>query len=1259
MNKFDGVQIFTSGLDSGYLSSGVAIVMDISLARHVCKVSKVPGQLLSIKLFFKNKLSVFILGLYAGASSIAVNKSFFVVLGGDFNENSLYKSVSFKRCLNLGLVNSLGVKKTIDFILVSSNLVNTVVNHNVVDANRDYWKFDFRGANDSKWSSFRDAISANARMFANEFTVTVQLLDLDIMWSILHKIMTLLANEIFKKKWFKNFDEVFTRDFSRFYRLELLVFKLVKTFCLVSSVEFVSFTLVVKFLFLSDSNFDMIHSALAKVRKSYHSSKLLKSKHAEEACIKAAIIKRIESFESDKSHTIRSVLECFFRKVVLDHLVVSNELVLEPSLVKSKVDRIIEGWTRKCRSCQYQSLKYVFDGAFFGIMCSVGIDKLLGVISDLLECKAAGLSEISNELWKHCDKSILDMLLVFLNSCLICKLVPNGVLTNTRPIALIKTAHKVLSKILLNRILSVYSTFDVLHENNFLVLRSTIMQLPIFAIGSVVEDALEKSHELWLVLQDMQKTYDLIMTDFGLTDGYRVHNGLDQEKVFSPLLWHIFYDSFLCKVKRQADGCGYRLNFYFISECGHAESQAGLSFFFTTGAFHILNIASKFFDINDISINNDKTVAISINCKIADSSLLISGIYLSTEGFSKPSLAKAHSDVQFFANLVLKKAVSDKQFLYLVLVVLFSIIGYRTQFSYVLVSACKKWDTLICKGLKSKSGLPHDFSSDAIYHLSLYGLKTFKQIQAKNKLASYLVRVKINSLNNFLAGMVCIFFRSDLSLGGSLTDAFCHQGRTPMSCVLGKSTYFKYVSSLWCYRIVFVKQLLDQNGAIFDWKTFKHIVSSPFVYSLPLDDSSSSNILCFCGFSAISANLLCSDVGRLSVYMNEFLSSLGSVDMKARATVFFENIGMSLGVGVSGLMSSILTELQTIALALECVPSSHSINLFSDSQVALDACKLELDLVCPDFRNWCWIECYHIINVICHKNLDINWCKVKGHLGVLDNKHVDELARAVALSSWTLSYSINKQYLKVGGTAISGNLGILFGMFFVSSGSWVVVDSLHSHMAAGFWMYFIKALHLRLSVAMCKQLYDKSYPSVVCLFCGDVKVLDHVFSCLFDVNNCARLLNSHALAWRMQSGLGHFFSVVSQLLCTCSSNILVSTALCKSFVFKDWFHESISVFKDSKVASQNIVAFVREFSYAFWEDIWLVHAKHHAFMEKNGLILCDGSVSISISGLFSVLSVGVIELLGVAEAIGVGFGFHKFCSFFSGIGDEISVHISI
>ncbi|KAG9307797.1 hypothetical protein G9A89_023362 [Geosiphon pyriformis] len=256
-----------------------------------------------------------------------------------------------------------------------------------------------------------------------------------------------------------------------------------------------------------------------------------------------------------------------------------------------------------------------------------------------------------------------------------------------------------------------------------------------------------------------------VMTDFSLTDGYCVHDGLDQGEVFSSFLWCIFYDSLLCEVKRQDSVYGYRLNSHFISKTGRADPRAGLSLFLAAGAFvddtiwvgssqattqHILDVTSKFFRFNNISINNNKTVTIPINCWVSDPHLTVSGvpisiakkgeshhylsIFLSSEGLSKPSLAKAQANVRFFVNLVLKKVVSDKQCVYLVSTVLFSIICYKTQFSFVSVGVCNKWNALICKILKSKFGLPRDFPNNTLHHPLLYGLKAFEQIQAKSKL---------------------------------------------------------------------------------------------------------------------------------------------------------------------------------------------------------------------------------------------------------------------------------------------------------------------------------------------------------------------------------------------------------------------------------------------------------------------------------------------------------------------------------------------
>ncbi|KAG9300750.1 hypothetical protein G9A89_023548 [Geosiphon pyriformis] len=294
-NKFDGVRIFTSGLDIGYLGTGIAVIMDNSLARHVSRVKEVSGRLILIWLLFKGKLSVTILGLYAGASSgtrfaqapavnfliaKAVNSNTFVVLGGDFNKNDFGRSANFKFCLGLGLVNSFagyslvktatwsnskGMEKTIDFIFVSGTLSSAVIKHCVnsvsdffdtdhksvmvlvglgglldvrlnglcKQANKDCWKFRIKDADGAGWFCFKDCSSVKMLEVKGRFLGAAAGLDLDAIWSLLEKVVVDSADKIFSRHWFCDFQCLKNKHSSKFLGLELLVAKIVK--CLTSA----------------------------------------------------------------------------------------------------------------------------------------------------------------------------------------------------------------------------------------------------------------------------------------------------------------------------------------------------------------------------------------------------------------------------------------------------------------------------------------------------------------------------------------------------------------------------------------------------------------------------------------------------------------------------------------------------------------------------------------------------------------------------------------------------------------------------------------------------------------------------------------------------------------------------------------------------------------------------------------------------------------------------------------------------------------
>ncbi|KAG9305775.1 hypothetical protein G9A89_001063 [Geosiphon pyriformis] len=521
-DKFDGVQIFSLGLDKSF-------------------IEEISGRVILVHLLFKNKLSVTVLGLYAGASpdicfrqasevnsfiAKAVNASNFVVLDGDFNENESGRSANYGFCLGFGLSNSRGIEKTIDYILVSENLSSAVAKHwvglvlkffdtdhktvmvsvglgGLLDANKNCWKFKVKDADASKWSEFRDCVLAKLLLIKDLFSDA----------KAGGKVMVESADEIFSKQWFSEFQCSRNKHSSKFFGLELLVAKIVgvvhagnvlevdylmRKWSTLDETKACTFSDLVRL----DVNSMVLLKYLLSSHKEYRKLKMFESRLAKEASIRGAVERHMESFASNKRGMIRSVLDWSFRKVILDHLVVDDGLVLEPVEVKSKTRKwvvstvVSELWVR-----QYALLDYIRDDAFSGIMRKIGLGKLFSVVGDLSDGKAAGLSGIPNELWKHGGDVVLGCLLELLNTCLVVGgvliiLKPydwDGVLTNIWPIVLIETARKILSKVLSDRILSACSKFGVLHGDNFSVLKSTSTQSSVFAVSSIVENALEKN----------------------------------------------------------------------------------------------------------------------------------------------------------------------------------------------------------------------------------------------------------------------------------------------------------------------------------------------------------------------------------------------------------------------------------------------------------------------------------------------------------------------------------------------------------------------------------------------------------------------------------------------------------------------------------------------------------------------------------------------------------------------------------------------
>jgi hypothetical protein len=145
----------------------------------------------------------------------------------------------------------------------------------------------------------------------------------------------------------------------------------------------------------------------------------------------------------------------------------------------------------------------------------------------------------------------------------------NCQLKNTRPICLLETARKLMTKIMNNRLANILYRFHILKGNNYAGLPGGSCHTPIHILESIIHDASSNNKSLFIFLQDISKAFDSIDTNMlemamlrlklplgfikltislftnrsnrvitadGLSTPYKVKIGIDQGEVISPLL---------------------------------------------------------------------------------------------------------------------------------------------------------------------------------------------------------------------------------------------------------------------------------------------------------------------------------------------------------------------------------------------------------------------------------------------------------------------------------------------------------------------------------------------------------------------------------------------------------------------------------------------------------------------------------------------------------------------------------------------------
>jgi len=278
-----------------------------------------------------------------------------------------------------------------------------------------------------------------------------------------------------------------------------------------------------------------------------------------------------------------------------------------------------------------------------------------------------------------------------------------------------------------------------------------------------------------LCLAIAEKKENRIITAYGLTEAYHPKCGLDQGGVECPLFWRMVYDVLLstvmdsqlgyCMAAKSALEEHHKISMTLPQVTDINVTVAALAFVDDTtwvapngdNLQKIVNIAKEFFEINKIEINPKKTEMIIIHSNKENPHVKLGndivsalppgtaarmlGVWFSADGRNQYTKNLVLSEVSNICSILARKAVTDKQAIYIVNNVLIPRILYRLATVILPPKMIAKITSQYTGTIRSKIGLVKGTPNSILNHRRLYGVRSFEDVQGEEQISTALLRL--------------------------------------------------------------------------------------------------------------------------------------------------------------------------------------------------------------------------------------------------------------------------------------------------------------------------------------------------------------------------------------------------------------------------------------------------------------------------------------------------------------------------------------